>query len=192
MHNPVEFEDVSSHWAKDAINDMGSRMIVSGIDDKNYKPNREITRAEFAAIIVRALGLSAEPGESSFSDVGDSDWFCKYINTAAKYGIISGYDDGNFKPYNKLTREQAMAIISRAMDITGLDTALKEDEIAVLFSGYADSEAILNYAKDGVGACLKAGIISGRGDGKIAPKENITRAEIAVIIKNLLKKSGLI
>ncbi|MEA4816167.1 MAG: Ig-like domain-containing protein [Lachnospiraceae bacterium] len=192
VHNPVEFEDVSSHWAKDAINDMGSRMIVSGIDDKNYKPNREITRAEFAAIIVRALGLSAEPGESSFSDVGDSDWFCKYINTAAKYGIISGYDDGNFKPYNKLTREQAMAIISRAMDITGLDTALKEDEIAVLFSGYADSEAILNYAKDGVGACLKAGIISGRGDGKIAPKENITRAEIAVIIKNLLKKSGLI
>lgn len=71
---------------------MGSRMVVTGVGDNHYAPDRNMTRAEFAAIMVRALGLEPETGASSFGDVNTADWYSGYINTASAYGIIKGYD----------------------------------------------------------------------------------------------------
>ncbi len=62
IYNPVNFADVNDSWAKDAINDMGSRMVVTGVDGKNYEPDRDITRAEFAAIMVRSLAFTSRRG----------------------------------------------------------------------------------------------------------------------------------
>jgi len=73
--HPLEFVDVANHWAKDTVNDMGSRMIIEGIGNGLFDPDRDITRAEFAAIIVRALGLKPESEASFFSDVKELDWY---------------------------------------------------------------------------------------------------------------------
>ena len=92
---------------------MGSRMVVTGVGDNNYEPNRNITRAEFATIIVRALGLAPGTGSSGFDDVSTAGWYCGYINTAVDYGIVTGYGDGTFGPNEPITREQAMTMIAR-------------------------------------------------------------------------------
>jgi len=190
--HPVEFSDVADHWAKDAINNMGSRMIVTGIGDNNYDPNRSVTRAEFATIIVRALGLESESSESGFHDVSVKDWYYDYVKTATTYDIISGYGDGIFGPNDLINREQAMTMMVKAMKITNLNISLTTDEANLLLSSFSDGLSASDYAKDSIAICLKAGIISGTSETKISPKVGITRAEVAVMIQALLEKSELI
>ncbi|MGE4276270.1 MAG: Ig-like domain-containing protein [Lawsonibacter sp.] len=190
--NPVEFSDVANHWAKDAINDMGSRMVVTGVGNNNYAPDRNMTRAEFATIMVRALGLEPGTGVSGFGDVNTADWYCGYIKTAASYGIIKGYDNGNFGPNDTITREQAMTMIARGMMITKLSAGLTDSEISQILSTFSDEKSASPYAKESIAACLKTGITSGTSNITISPKADITRAEVAVMVQRLLQKSGLI
>ena len=192
IYNPVEFNDVASHWAKDAINDMGSRLVINGFGNNDYRPQVEITRAEFATIIVKALGLRAGTGDSKFSDVKTTDWYCGYIETASSYGIITGYSNGAFGPNDKITREQAMAMIERAMKLTKLDPALTDSEVSGLLGSYADASVASGYAKSSIAACLRTGVVTGKSGNTIAPKDYITRAEVAVIVQRLLQKSNLI
>lgn len=190
--HPLEFKDADNHWAKDAINDMGSRMVVSGVGNDLYEPDRDITRAEFAAIIVRALGLQPGTGNNPFADVKNTDWYCDYIKTATEYNIISGYNADKFGPMDKITREQAMTMIAKAMEITGLKAEFAGGGMDELLAGFADAGKSADYAKNSIAACVKTGIVSGRNGNMIAPKANITRAEVAVIVRSLLQKSGLI
>ncbi len=192
IYNPVEFADMEEHWAKESVNNMGSRMVVSGVGDNNFDPDREITRAEFAAIIVRTLGLKADAGESRFTDVAASAWYCGYVNTAAEYGIITGYGGDLFGPDDKLNREQAMTMIARAMKLTGLDAALDDEEKAELLGAYSDAEDISGYAEAGIAACIETGIVSGRSAAELKPLDSVTRAEVAVMAERLLEKSELI
>jgi len=190
--NPVEFSDVTNHWAKDAVNDMGSRMVVTGVGNNNYAPDRDMTRAEFATIMIRALGLEPGTGAAGFRDVAATDWYNGYIKTAASYGIIKGYDNGNFGPNDTITREQAMTMISRAMTITKLSTGLADGESSQLLSAFSDGESASTYAEESIAACLKTGIVSGTSDTTISPTADITRAEVAVMVERLLQKSNLI
>ncbi|NCB52630.1 MAG: hypothetical protein EOM54_12245 [Clostridia bacterium] len=190
--NPIEFSDVENHWAKDSINNMGSRLVVSGVGNNNYEPDRSITRAEFAAIMVKALGLEPGAGTSSFSDVASTDWFCGYVETAASYGIVNGYGNGYFGPNDLIPREQAMTMIARAMKLTGLEVSLAESDISELLGVYADGASASDYAETGIAACLRAGIVAGTSKLTISPKNYVTRAEVAVMVEKLLQKSELI
>ena len=190
--HPVEFADVASHWAKDSINNMGSRMVVNGDQKGNYNPNKNITRAEFAAIVVRALGLAPGAGENNFGDVASSAWYCGYVETATSYGIIKGYDNGNFGPSNTITREQAMAMLARAMKITGIDVNLTDSDVSTLLGAYTDGASVSAYAKDSIARCLKTGITSGTSKTTISSKAYITRAQVSVMVERLLQKSDLI
>ena len=138
----VAFADAAGHWAQDAINDMGSRMVFTGVTDTAFEPDRNITRAEFAAAMVRALGLAAGSGVTGFKDVPSTKWYAGYIETAYKYGIINGYSSDTFGPDDSLTREQAMAIIARAMGLTGLTG----DISGVSLTQYGDASSITAYA----------------------------------------------
>lgn len=190
--HPITFADVAKHWAKASVNNMGSRMVVTGYDADTYKPDADITRAEFAAIVVRALGLAVGTGASDFRDVNAADWYCGYIQTAASYGLINGYGNGAFGPNDKITREQAMVIIARAMELTGLKKNLTESEVSGTLATYTDAGAVSGYAKSGAAECVWAKVVSGRTAATVNPKEHITRAEVAVVVERLLQNSGLI
>ena len=192
IYNPIEFSDVSSHWAKTAINDMGSRMIIAGVGNGYYEPDRSITRAEFAAIVVRALGLAQGTTESGFRDVTLSDWFNGYVETATSYSLITGYDSTSYGPNDTITREQAMTILARAMKLTGLSASLTDSEIAALLANYTDGASVSDYAKTSVAMCLKTGVVTGSSPTTLSPKAYVTRAEVAVMVQRLLEKSGLI
>ncbi|MCK9858471.1 S-layer homology domain-containing protein [Paenibacillus sp. ATY16] len=188
----VSFSDMSNHWSKNAVNDMASRLIVGGAGDGLFYPNKAITRAEFAAIIVRALGLRMENGASSFSDVKGSAWYSDDVQTAYSHQLINGYPDGSFHPNDSITREQAMTIIAKAMTLTGIQTDLQESSVNALINAFSDKSKISAWATSGIAACLQAGIVSGQSASILAPVSNITRAEAVVMIQRLLSKSDLI
>lgn len=190
--NPIEFSDVTTHWAQESINNMGSRMVVSGVGNGNYEPDRNMTRAEFAAVMVRSLGLEPGNGASSFGDVASNEWYCGYVKTAAAYGIIKGYSDAAFGPDDTITREQAMTMMARAMKITNLKAGLTDSEGNKLMAAYSDSATVSTYANTSIAECIKTGVVSGRQNHTLAPKAYVTRAEVAVMAERLLQKSNLI
>ncbi|MEN6349508.1 MAG: S-layer homology domain-containing protein [Syntrophomonas sp.] len=104
----------------------------------------------------------------------------------------AGYSADKFGPNDKITREQAMTITARMMKITGLDYSMTEGEAENLLQPYSDSASASSYAREGLAACLKTGVVYGRNNNTIAPGDNITRAETAAIAQRLLQKSGLI
>ncbi|WP_036692249.1 S-layer homology domain-containing protein [Paenibacillus tyrfis] len=192
VHHSVTFKDVENHWGKELVNEMGSRMVVGGVGNGLFEPDRAITRAEFAAIVVKALGLKADAAGASFSDVKDGDWYSPYIQAAYANGIISGYENGQFGSMDNITREQAMTIVARAMKITGLEADLAVNETSQTLAGFSDAGLISDYAKAGIAASVKAGLVSGRSSSQIAPGDNMSRAEVAAIVQKLLQRSGLI
>ncbi|WP_165452562.1 X2-like carbohydrate binding domain-containing protein [Paenibacillus thalictri] len=190
--HPLEFADVAYHWAKNAVNDMGSRMVVDGTGGGLFTPDREITRAEFAAIVVRGLGLKPENGAAQFSDVKASDWYADAVNTAYSYGLIHGFGDGTFRPHENITREQAMLIVAEALKITGLKAKLPVQDADSTLRVFADQAEASGWARSGVADSVQAGIVTGRSTAGLAPKGYVTRAEVAAIMQRLLQTSGLI
>ncbi len=185
------FSDVENHWARNYVNEMGSRLIIKGIGENNFAPDRDITRAEFVSIVGRALGLRDSGAANRFSDVKESDWFCGAVSTAYEYGIISGYGDGTFKPEKAITREEAMEMIARAMKIAGMDVNISDTDAVAQLAVFKDKDGVDGWAKKSAAACVKNDIIVG-SNGMLTPDNNITRAETATIVIRTLQKAKLI
>lgn len=190
--NPIEFKDVANHWSKEAVNNLGSRMIINGVREGIFAPNQDITRAQFAAIIVRALGLKTDDRTNHYADVTTDAWYASYINAASEYKLIQGYSNGNFGPNDKITRQQAMTILARALLLTDIDTTISEQEATTILAAFKDEGQIAEYAKSPIAVAVKTGLVTGKENKTIAPTANISRAEVAVIIERFLKKAELI
>ncbi|NMO94940.1 InlB B-repeat-containing protein [Paenibacillus lemnae] len=187
--NPKTFADVEGHWSKQAVNDMASRMIVKGMNENQYNPNAVITRAELAAIVVRALGLEENSSSASFSDVKPGDWYAGAVGKAAEYGLIEGYDNGTFAPNRTITRQEALVIMARAMK----EANLQADEVNAdsVLSPFADQAQVAPWAKPAMAAAVKFGLVQGSNKG-LMPAGNLTRAETAAIVQRFLMKASLI
>ncbi len=186
------FEDAAGHWARRDIVLLSLQGIVSGVSKEKFEPDREITRAEFAAILARALGLKSARGENTFSDVKDTDWYYESVQTAYEYGIISGYGNGKFGPADKITREQVMTMLARTTSITGLKMELEAREAEKLLATFEDAAHAAAWAKDSLAACVKIGLLQGKDDKTLAPGDETTRAEVVVVIRRLLELSSKI
>ncbi len=189
--NQREFSDVANHWSKEATNDMGSRTVVSGVDVGIYEPDRVITRAEFAAILAKGLGLRPVSTSNPFTDVKSDAWYGEVVKTAAAFNLIKGYEDGTFGPDKTISREEAMAMTARAMNLVKLDTNVDNAGVSEQLKKFTDGGNVAEWASQYAAACIKSGIIEG-SDGTIRPKNSITRAEVAVIIRKVLKKASKI
>lgn len=188
--NPKSFQDVQGHWSSSTVNNLASRLILSGTSANFFDPDRDVTRAEFTAIILRALGLNKElPGtHSSFTDVSSGDWFAQAVKTAASYKLISGYDDSSFHPADPVTREEAMVILTRASELTSLKGTANSDNA---LSGFADASLLHSWAREAASQAIQLGLIEGYG-GSVYPQENMTRAETAAMVYKLLVNAKLI
>ncbi|MDO7907567.1 InlB B-repeat-containing protein [Paenibacillus sp. JX-17] len=187
--NPKTFADVEGHWSKEAVNDMASRMIVKGIDDTHYNPNAVITRAELAAIVVRALGLSDNGTSIKFTDIQAGDWYAGAVAKAAEYGLIRGYENHTFAPNQTITRQEALVIMDRAMMLAGLQADGADTDS--LLSPFADRTAVASWATQAMAAAVKNGLVKGAADD-LMPTGNLTRAETAAIVQRFLIKANLI
>lgn len=185
--NPVTVKSVENHWAKDAVNDMASRLVI--FNPERFEPEKAITRAEFAEYIVRALGLYREGTEhkNAFNDVSSTGERTLAILIANEYGVVTGYPDGTFRPDQTITREEAMTMYQRAMKITKLSGS---DEAR--YKNYTDFAKVSAWAKIFVQEVLSAHVFNGTSTTTISPQSNLIYAEAAQAIKNLLVESKLI
>jgi len=188
--NPKTFQDVVGHWAETVINEAGSRLIVLGDGHGNYEPSRSMTRAEYATVIVRALGLATKINES-FHDVPSSAWYGGYVGAAADYGIVAGVGGGLFEPDRTITREEAMVIMTRAAEMAGMDTKITEEEIQIQIFKFTDGDEISDWAKESAAYNIKTCLIVGSADA-CHPQDPVSRAEIATMVIRLLQKTNLI
>jgi len=180
----TQFTDLSEHtWAADAINTLADDGIIRGTTSDTYSPANNITRADFASLLVRAFKLTSDNTEN-FADVSANDYFATELAIARNNGIISGIGDNKFAPRNTITRQDMMVIVYRVLtcNLVGEDLrALPPTDKP----NYEDFDTVAPYAKDAVSALISAGLVNGKS-GNIAPMDYTTRAEVAVLIKRIL------
>lgn len=177
------FVDISGHWAADSINQAYQMGLVDGMTPSQFAPQNPVTRAQFAALILRALGqLPQDNSFSQFQDVPQSAWYCGVVNRAAELGVFEGYSYNSFGPEDPITREQASVIINRALLISGKGELIANSQAELILGTLSDQSRISPWARPGVAFCMANGIMSGRDAGIFAPGEYATRAEATVVI----------
>ncbi len=176
LTNPPEaiLTDIAGHWAENNIKQIVSEGIISGYPDKTFLPDKEITRAEFVTMLVKAFKLDQKEGPG-FADVS-GHWASADIETTAFYGIVDGYDSNFFGPDDFITREQVAVMIVRALELiqTGEETT------------FNDRGSISPWARTAVATAVCHNLMTGYPDNTFRPSAFTTRAEAATIIHNAL------
>ena len=174
------FDDVGNnatrHWAHAYINALEAANIVRGIAPRTFAPNANITRGEFATMLVRFMGLSPNAAGVPFNDVA-GHWAAGYVNAAFNAGVVLGFSYGHFGVDYNITRQDMATMIYRAF------SAYFAAEGPADFS---DFNLVDEWAVDAVAAFAMAGVVTGFPDGTFRPTSNATRAEAATMIYRLM------
>ena len=175
----AQFSDVSTgDWFYQNVMDAVAAGIVSGRGDGTFGPNDRITRRDFAIMVSKLLLDGEDAPEATttpFSDVAANDYGLNAIAYCAENGIISGFD-GEFRPGDNITRQEAASVMKNALELTGTTSEL-----------FADDAAIATWAKANVYACKAAGVFNGDDNNNFNPTSTLTRAEAASIMVNAMK-----
>jgi len=172
------FNDLSSvPWAKESIEALALKGIISGRGNGIFAPNDNVTRAEFCKMIALAFNLVDEKAICDFDDVESGAWYYMYIASAKAQGIINGREDNKFSPDATITREEMAAIALRTIN----------KDVKAATEKFADDASISDYAKDAVYTLKELGIINGVGENMFSPKAVVTRAMAAKVIYMLIK-----
>ncbi|MBP1991153.1 S-layer homology domain-containing protein [Paenibacillus eucommiae] len=186
------FNDITTHWSKNDVQLLANKLVVDGVTDTTFQPERNITRAEFAALVVRSLGLDGTTGTANpFNDVNSSAWYASVVATAAQAKIIDGYEDGTFRPNAQITREELSAMVIRALKYAGVNTDITAAQQSELLGKFTDSNRIV-WAQQEIAAAIHAGIIDGMTDTTIGSNQQATRAQSATMLKRFLTKAVFI
>ncbi|BCG60785.1 S-layer homology domain-containing protein [Paenibacillus sp. URB8-2] len=209
-NNFTYFTDIANSWARDEINALADLGIINGFADGTYHPNEYNSRAEIAAILVRAFDLESNT-TISFNDT-KNHWAENYISTAAASGIVKGINADRFAPNEKVTREQLVVMLIRASGLNlkdknpskdnskessvttevyqgssdGAKTPVLQGSSAATLLDFIDEATVSDWAKDSMEIAIKNGIIHGYSDKTLGPQANVTRAEACKMINTLL------
>jgi len=180
---PTSFSDLATYaWASSPIHALAAKGIVNGTAQSLFSPAAHVTRAEYVTLLIRALGIPGMPG-SSFDDVEPHAYYYETVGTAARLGIVTGTDAGEFKPGAPISRQEMMVMTVRALTgLEQLDTGTGLDSLAA----FMDRGQISDYAIESVAALVDAGLIKGKGE-QLAPRALATRAEAAMFLYRIYK-----
>lgn len=171
----VIFTDLpADHWAFDYITQLALDDIISGYEDKTFKPNGNVTRAELAKMLAASFKLE---GTAKYSDV-NNHWADTYISSVGEFVPVK---DNQFRPNEEATRQDVAVALVNILDKTE-KMKLQESKLTFDDIPMIDEEYISH-----IGKAVSGGIISGYGDGTFRPQEPITRAEVATMICRIIK-----
>lgn len=176
------YNDMGRHgWAVDAVEFLSRDGTVQGVGNGRYNPTGQITKGDFALMLVRAFGFRAS-NTVSFKDVPADSYYAQAISVAHQLGIATGYN-GSFEPKRALTRQEAMLMVYRALQADGnpLNNGLTAD-----LSVYRDSGQIAGEAREALGALILMGVVEGDGNGTLRPLDRLNRAETACLMHRLM------
>ncbi|WP_438346941.1 Ig-like domain-containing protein [Paenibacillus sp. FA6] len=192
--NPQDFDDVKGHWGKADVNNIAARLDLAGTGNNTFSPNRNVTRSEFAEIVVHGLGLMLQDApQSQFPDVPEAAWYRNSVAIANEFGIVLGYSNGKFEGNDQITREQGIVMVARAYELITQKGQLDSSKALAILAQYTDGAKVSGWAKESVARMIDAGIVKGDSASELlAPKANMTRAEVTALIARLLKTTNLI
>lgn len=174
------FTDVpASHWAFNYIAELVNDNVLSGYPDGKFRPENNVSRAEFAKIMITASGIKAVPTTvSSFSDVDINEWYCPYIESAKEF--LTGYQYSGYAMYlpDKMAIREDIAVA--LVKLKGYDVSVAD--LGMLKSMFSDYDSISEVAKRYVAVAVERGLVSGYDDGTFKGQQSITRAEAATLI----------
>lgn len=178
----LPFTDVStSDWFYDDVAFVYENGLFSGTDSRSFSPNASMTRAMLVTVLYRLEGEPTVTGRSSFTDVRSGAYYEKSVIWAAANGIVTGTDSTSFSPDAKVTREQLAAILYRYAQYRKLDT-----DASAKLNSFTDADSVSAYASEALGWAVSEGLING-ASGKLMPKGDATRAQVAAILHRFVK-----
>lgn len=174
------YPDAQGHWAESAINRWSLSGIVQGDELGNMNPNKLLTRGEFAAMLVRLLGLKTKAA-NAFADLKGTEWYTDDILKVAAAGIMLGDGKGNCNGGRPISRQETMVMFARAM---GLKPVADPD-----LSKFSDAADVADWAAGYIAPLADMGIINGVVPGEMvaAPKNNINRASTLALLDKAIK-----
>ncbi|WP_135557153.1 MBG domain-containing protein [Paenibacillus cymbidii] len=185
IYNDKSFTDTAGKWYEANANELLSRRIIVDSTDNKFYGDSNITRAQFAAYVVNALGLPSNSGSAPFRDVSASSRYSGAIAAAYEYEIVLGRGDGIFDPDANITRQEAMALIQRAATVASYNGAIGD------LNPFADADKLSEWAVESAKFAVGSGLFQGY-NGYLHPLDNITKGETASIIIQILRAAGLI
>lgn len=176
---PAAFSDIAGHWAELQVKQASELGFVTGYTDGTFRPDAYVTRAEFTAMLTRAIQLTPQEGVTlDFADLEQiPSWARPFVAEAASAGVITGYEDRTFRASNNINRAEMAVMIARASHL-----ALTSEKKSM----FADAEQIPMWAEASVAAAAEAGYINGRSGNRFVPFGSTTRAEAITVILRLL------
>ena len=184
------FTDIKGHENMTAIEELASRGVINGIGDNKFGPEGTLTRAQFAAITVRALDLPIT-NKSVFSDVKKGSWYERYVNTAYRYGIVNGVSKSQFDPEGTITTQQACVMLERAAKLCNIENNLDDKTVEKILKNFKDNKSVSSWARKSVAFCIENNII-GQNATKIIPHGAVKRCRMAQMIYNMMKGAELL
>jgi hypothetical protein len=167
--------DIAGHWAETVMQKWIDDGSLSGYGDGVYRPNANITRAEFMAFVNRMNGYTElSAGLDAYKDVDPSAWYYNDVSRALAAGYVNGTSDTTMSPDSGITRQEAMTMVLKSKGIAAAQ------ETSVL-AGTNDGESAADWAKGYVAAAVENGLVSGSG-GSVSPLARITRAETVTLL----------
>ncbi|MBD2197994.1 MULTISPECIES: WG repeat-containing protein [Calothrix] len=179
MSNSINFSDIQNHWAEKCIRELTKREVINGYPNGTFLPEKTITRAEAAAILMKAFAnLPARRNPMQFSDVSPNFWAEQAIEFASAREFFQGYPDGTFKPNELLPRVQAITIL-----VKGVDFKLVQNPDAIQPEFLDDAAEIPDYAKAAIAtACQNFLAVNYPNVRRLRPNQPTTRGEFAALI----------
>lgn len=183
---PINFVDVpQDFWARPFIQALATRGVVSGFAGDYFRPERPVTRAEFAALLQDAFDQYPGQSATQYNDVSSNFWGVRAIDRATRAGFLTGYPGNIFRPEQQIPRAQVLVALA-----SGLNLVPPSSPTQVLQT-YNDAGQIPNYATQQVAAATNAGLVVNYPNPNLLnPNQNATRAEVAAIIYQALVQAG--
>ncbi|TAA72890.1 S-layer homology domain-containing protein [Planococcus salinarum] len=181
-------DDLTGYLYEEEMRELIELGVLNGYPDGTFRPKSEVTRAEFAKMVVKSFELesevqsaeftSAAETEMTFTDVPADKWFAVPILDAVKAGIVNGYPNNTFKPNDLITREQMASMVSRAMSAKGIITDMKD----VPEMSFTDTASIHNDHKEDVRILTHLGIVKGNENNTFVPQGKSERWMVALLM----------
>ena len=182
---PVEaasFRDVSDRaWYRAAVDYVHEKGWMNGVSETAFAPNTEVTRGMFVTVLARVAEADTDSSNPAFVDTPAGKWYTGAAAWAAEHGIVSGVGANRFAPNRSISRQDLCTMLYRFIEAQGLELEANADRT------FADMDSVSGYARQPVGFCAAAGLVSGFEDGTFRPKSTATRAQVAAILMRLDK-----
>lgn len=174
----IGFDDVpDTHWAKPFIDSAAARGLVAGDGSGCFYPEREMTRAEFVTLLWNSAGRPQPTAAPNMVDVAENDWFYTAVAWGVESGCVRGTGANSFSPNACITREQAMTMLHR---YAGSPQGGGSLEV------FADGGTVSPFAREAMCWAVERGVLTGTGEGLLAPQQNAARAQVVTMLMRFL------